>query len=272
MADAEVASLLASAFERRAARAEALAAEQPVGGRPPLEFAAGLLRVQGRLAAAIATLGTRAPRLRGRLQDDLGGFAGELGAVLRFAVDHGPRALSEAAVQRVGQDGGQQRARLLAFWSDGASGRDDYLSRALLRPYAEAAAALGLDLERTAGGGGCPTCGGAPWIAWRAAAADGDGAQRFLGCALCGAAWPLGRIRCPACGEDAPDKLASFQSDRHPAARLETCATCQVYVKSIDLTLDARAVPEVDDLVSLSLDLWAIDQGYTRLEPGLAGI
>jgi formate dehydrogenase maturation protein FdhE len=28
----------------------------------------------------------------------------------------------------------------------------------------------------------------------------------------------------------------------------------------------------VDDLLSLSLDLWAADEGYQRYEPGLAGI
>jgi FdhE protein len=271
MADPEIASRLGSAFRRRAARAEELAAELPGAARAPLEFAAGLLSVQGAVATAIATPGMRAaPPLRGRLEDDLGGFVGELEAVLRFAIEHGPPALSEAAAQRIGED---PRARLLAFWSDGASGRSDYLCRALLRPYAEALAAFGLGPDRTAAaGGGCPFCGGAPWIAWRASAADGDGAQRFLGCAFCGSAWPLGRICCPACGEGDPDKLAAFQSDRHPAARLETCATCHAYVKSIDLTVGAHAIPEVDDLVSLSMDLWAADQGYTRLEPGLAGL
>jgi formate dehydrogenase maturation protein FdhE len=43
-------------------------------------------------------------------------------------------------------------------------------------------------------------------------------------------------------------------------------------VKSIDLSLDARPIPEVDDLVTLALDLWATDQGYQRIEAGLAGI
>jgi FdhE protein len=99
-----------------------------------------------------------------------------------------------------------------------------------------------------------------------------EGAQRFLGCALCGKEWPAGRIRCPACDEERPDKLASFQSDRHPTVRIETCASCRAYVKSIDLTVDARAIPEVDDLLSLSMDLWAADEGYARIEPGLAGI
>ena len=53
---------------------------------------------------------------------------------------------------------------------------------------------------------------------------------------------------------------------------MEACETCHRYVKSVDLTLDARAVPEVDELRSLSLDLWAIERGYVRLEPGLAGL
>jgi FdhE protein len=63
-----------------------------------------------------------------------------------------------------------------------------------------------------------------------------------------------------------------FQSDRHAAVRLETCETCRAYTKSIDLTQDARAIPEVDDLASLSMDLWAAEQGYTRVEPSLAGL
>ena len=43
-------------------------------------------------------------------------------------------------------------------------------------------------------------------------------------------------------------------------------------MKSVDLTLDGLAVPEVDELRSLSLDLWAVERGYVRLEPGLAGV
>jgi formate dehydrogenase maturation protein FdhE len=54
--------------------------------------------------------------------------------------------------------------------------------------------------------------------------------------------------------------------------RVEACETCHRYVKSIDLSEDARPIPEVDDLVSLSMDLWAAEQGFTRIEPGLAGL
>ncbi len=66
--------------------------------------------------------------------------------------------------------------------------------------------------------------------------------------------------------------LASFQAERHPAVRIEACETFRRYVKSLDLTLDARVIPEVDDLVSVAMDLWAAEQGYRRLAPGLAGV
>ena len=97
-------------------------------------------------------------------------------------------------------------------------------------------------------------------------------AARFLGCGLCGSEWQTNRVRCPSCGETNPERLPGWQSETHPAARVEACETCQRYVKSVDLTLDARAVPEVDELRSLSLDLWAVERGYVRLEPGLAGL
>ncbi len=54
--------------------------------------------------------------------------------------------------------------------------------------------------------------------------------------------------------------------------RIESCETCRRYVKSIDLTKDARLIPEIDEMLSISMDLWAMDEGLTRIEPGLAGI
>src|SRR5689334_22847315 len=252
------------AFERRAVRASALA-KQSSSARAPLEFAAGLLGAQGALGAAIEAVHAEHP-LCGNLADDLGAFEARLAIVLGFVAERGPTILGDVARQHAEEI----RTRLIAFWRD--SGRDDYLSRALVRPYAEVLAACGVVPHRPAAAGGCPVCKGFPAIAWRESSGDGDAAQRVLGCGLCGHAWPIQRILCPACGEERPDKLPPFQSDRYPAARIEACITCRAYVKSIDLTVDALAVPEVDDLTSLSLDVWASEQGYDRLEPGLAGI
>jgi formate dehydrogenase maturation protein FdhE len=53
---------------------------------------------------------------------------------------------------------------------------------------------------------------------------------------------------------------------------VDACQTCRRYVKTFDLSQDARPVPEVDDLTSIALDLWAAQQGFTRIEPGLAGL
>ncbi len=72
--------------------------------------------------------------------------------------------------------------------------------------------------------------------------------------------------------ESNPDKLPVYSEDGHPAIRIEACDTCRRYLKSIDLSLDPRPIPEIDDLLSLALDLWAIEQGFMRIEAGLAGI
>jgi FdhE protein len=115
-------------------------------------------------------------------------------------------------------------------------------------------------------------CGGSPWVSARREGSLTEGARRMLACSLGGGEWLFERILCAACFEEDPYKLPSFRDDRYPAVRIEACETCRRYLKSIDLSEDARPVPEVDDLVSITMDLWAAGQGYRRIEPGLAGI
>jgi formate dehydrogenase formation protein len=263
--------LVEAAFQRRAARAEVLASAAQAAAEP-LRFAAGLYRVQGRLAATVESVHAGRP-LCGRLEPDLDRLQPGVVEVLRFAAESGPLALAEEARARGRDDASVARSRLLVFWSgDSEPGEGYYLSRALLRPYVEVLRGRGIPPDRIHGPGECPFCGGAPWIAARRSESDADGALRRLGCALCGGEWPFGRIRCPCCFEEDPTKLPSFRSETHPTVRIEACETCRRYVKSIDLTADARAIPEVDDLVSLGMDLWAQEQGYARVAPGLAGI
>lgn len=261
---------VAAAFEQRAARAAALAATSP-SAEAALGFAAGLYRAQAELAATIATLHQQQP-LVGELEHDADGFFEPARALFRFAAEAGPRPLSDEALARAREEAALGRSRLLVFWAGDRSSREDYLSRAVLRPYAEVLARVGVEPRRPRREGWCPFCGGPPWIAARRAASQGDGAQRMLGCALCGDEWSGGRSRCPACGEEDPSKLPIFRSEAHPAVRVEACDTCHSYVKSIDLTLDARPIPEVDDLLSLAMDLWASEEGLTRIEPGLSGV
>src|SRR5262249_46136302 len=139
------------------------------------------------------------------------------------------------------------RGRLLAWWHGETSSAEDYLSRAFLRPYAEVLARLGVRPGRLLEPGRCPTCGGLPWVAARRAESEADGARRWLGCALCGGEWSFSRIRCPGCGEEGAARLPSFRTETHPTVRIEACEACGRYVKSLDLTVDGRVVPEVDD-------------------------
>jgi len=264
---------VADALERRAARAALLA--QGSSDAAPLEFAAGLYRAQAKVAGALAGRGTPS----GSLERDLPGVLREVDAIARYARDRGPPGLAaEAEVFRKERRDGEvetREARLLAWWRGPRAGRTDYLARALLRPYAELLVAGGVAVEPAKGPpvyGACRSCGGPPWIAWRRSGSGDEAPQRLLGCGICGSERHLDRIACAGCGQAEPTKLAVFQTERHPAVRIEACDACLRYIKTIDLTVDARVVPEVDDLCSLSLDLWAAEQGYERLEPSLAGI
>ncbi len=259
-------------FEQRAARAEDLCGA-PGSGREPLRFAAGLFRAQARAATGVLEAHGR-QALSGTLERDLPRVEAPLRSVLRFLAESGPVALRESASARAAEPADLFAARLRTAWTGGPEERQDFLSHAVLRPYAEALVQGGvtLDRPREPGSGRCPACGAPPSISFRRELPGSDGAARFLGCGLCGTEWQTNRIRCPSCGETDPERLPGWQSETHPAARVEACETCHRYVKSVDLSLDAHAVPEVDELRSLSLDLWAIERGYVRLEPGLAGL
>jgi formate dehydrogenase maturation protein FdhE len=253
-------------LDRRAARAADLAAAAP-SAREPLLFAAALFRAQAALAAALEPL-----PLTGKLAEDVERLLPLTESLLRIAADRGPDLLVEQSLARLDDDVATARTRLLLYWNGEVSSRDDYLSRALLRPYAELLRGRGTSPDRLHNPRHCPFCGGAAIVSTRRTPPDSEAGVRLLHCAMCALEWNINRICCPACGEEDPHKLPLFRSDAHPAVRIEACETCRRYVKSIDLSQDARPIAEVDDLVSLSMDLWAIDEGLVRLEPGLAGV
>jgi len=260
----------AAPFEKRAVRAEHLARDY-VAAAEPLRFAAALFRLQGRLASALAARHGDAP-FTGRLEGDAYRLF-DLGEKLfAFAESDGPPELAEEAKTRRADDPETARSRLLLYWSGEREMAGDYLSRALLRPYLETLSASGIAPERRHREEHCPFCGGRPIVSFRKSDPETHGAARFLVCGLCGTEWPINRSRCPSCGEEDPAKLPLFQSETLPGTRIEACDVCRGYVKSIDLTVDGRPIPEVDDIASIAMDLWAIEQGYERIEPGWAGI
>ena len=101
---------------------------------------------------------------------------------------------------------------------------------------------------------------------------EGDGGKRFLICSLCSTEWPFGRILCPACAEETVEKLAVYTASQFPHVRVEACDTCRRYIKTVDLTKNGHAVPLVDELATIPLNLWAEEHQYKKLQPNLLGI
>ena len=263
-------------LERRSARAASLPPS------PITSFIAVLCRAQAEIVGALEGVIPSAARNPLAANEGDSSPSSQLGmtqllplteSFLRLVAEKGPEQLVEQALARLDDDPATAQARLTTYWNGGTTAREDYLSRAILRPYAEVLRARGATLDRLHNPGHCPYCGGAPIIGTRREIPDAaEAAMRMLHCGLCGLEWKFNRACCPACLEEKPDKLPIYQSDAHPIVRLEACETCGRYMKSIDLTKDARPIAEIDDVVSLSMDLWAMDEGLTRIEPGLAGI
>ena len=138
-----------------------------------------------------------------------------------------------------------------------------------LQPYAEYLA----DHRETATVDGtpltCPLCGGKPIVGVLRTA--GDGAKKSLICMLCAYEWAFRRIYCPACGEEREPQMAFYSAPEIPHVRVDVCDTCHNYLKSIDLTTAGLAVPIVDELATIPLDLWARKHGYKKLQINLLG-
>lgn len=139
-----------------------------------------------------------------------------------------------------------------------------FVVEAVLQPFAEREAA---SVPQSASGARCPACGGSPVVA--VLRERGHGAERSLVCGLCLLEWPTMRMACPSCGETSFEALPVYRAEEFNGIRIDACDSCKVYLKTIDLSVNGSAVPVVDDLASVPLDLWAQQQGYRRLRKNL---
>jgi len=195
--------------------------------------------------------------------------------VIDATVAHGPPALAAAvSVRFVKANLVDIAARWLA--SDELLPVDRYLARASLQPLLEAMA----DVERSAlfdhkGGDDlhCPCCNGLPQLSYFEPSGEAlvSGPRRLL-CARCSRAWIAQRLTCASCGEQASAQLPVFgEKDTFPHIRVDACQSCRRYMLTIDLKKDPRAVPLVDELAALPLDLYAQERGFTKIVPNLMG-
>ena len=220
-------------------------------------------------------------------------------AVVDMTVAAGPLKLREGVADRLNSTDPRE---LIAAWIGGEEqgALDRYVARASLSPVLEA---LGAEVAATCTGvrdeRHCPSCGGLPQLSCFAVASEDLAAGgRFLGCARCHATWGYARMTCPGCGEDSSSRLPIFNEEGNasgergslvrglegrlgdhrkdnkavfPHVRIEACETCRHYLLNIDLLADPAAIPIVDELAALPLDLYARDRGFTKIIPNLMG-
>ena len=91
-------------------------------------------------------------------------------------------------------------------------------------------------------------------------------------CSLCLREWPFPRLHCPACSESDHRKIHFYSSPEFAHLQTQVCESCQAYLHLVDLAKEPQAIPDVDELAALPLDLWALEQGYCKVQPNLAGI
>ncbi|NJB66387.1 FdhE protein [Desulfobaculum xiamenense] len=122
-------------------------------------------------------------------------------------------------------------------------------------------AAEGMDLEISHAPGPCPVCGSLPFIT----ELRGKEGFRHATCSFCQTTYRIARLSCPFCGEDDMEKLAYFTAEGEDGYRVDVCDSCKMYIKCADFrAMDRKTMPLIDDLDSLTLDLLAAEEGYTR--------
>jgi FdhE protein len=66
--------------------------------------------------------------------------------------------------------------------------------------------------------------------------------------------------------------MAFYSASEIEHVRADVCDTCHTYLKCIDLTKTGLAIPVVDELATVPLDLWAREHGYAKLQINLLAI
>ena len=100
-------------------------------------------------------------------------------------------------------------------------------------------------------------------------ALQGDGTALELQCALCFESWSHGKARCHACGATG---LGHYAAPELAHLELRACESCGIYLNLVHLEKDPEAVPDVDEIAALPLDVWAREKGFHKPIPNLVGM
>lgn len=204
-------------------------------------------------------------------------FSGFLTVIEQIA----PAPLSNAASELKDAGSASWGRVVETFWNSKArsdvsegSGEDIHSSEQLLawiflQPYTELLAHSNQPGTSDGSPSTCPVCGSKPIVG--VLRPEGDGAKKSLICMLCAHEWSFRRVYCPSCGEEREPQMAFYSAPEIPHVRVDVCDTCHSYLKTVDLTKTGLAVPVVDELATIPLDLWARQSGYQKLQTNILG-
>jgi FdhE protein len=252
-------------WPERIERAEELASTHNFAAEV-LRFYAKIANFQQELYRVIQASSAKLPT--GAAPAELSDLLTSFPSFLRLLVEHAPENLRRFAAQLEG-DSSSHSDLLNSFWIDGAGLNDleEFCARAFLQPYAEFVRSSRELSWQEYNQRPCPFCGRKP--AFGVLRQQGDGGSRSLVCSFCMAEWQFRRILCAGCGEEDHKKLPVFTADGLAHVRVECCDTCRSYLKTVDLTKNGLAVPVVDEIAAIPLDLWAQGRGYRKLQVNL---
>jgi hypothetical protein len=260
-----------SPYPDRRRRAEHLRSRQPYAAEM-LTLYLALLGVQEEVFHASRERPPTAGSVRAYLAERV------IPSVLDVTLAAGPPKLAEAVVGRYHS---ADLEELVGRWlrSSKQSLTDRYLARAATTPVLEAVSFEDLAAICAKPPGGappsrCPRCWGLPQVSYFALSGEAlVSGPRYLVCSRCSHAWVHSRMCCAACGETATGRLPIYaDGEQLPHLRVDACDACRRYLLTVDLRKDVAAVPVVDELAAIPLDLFAKERGYAKLLPNLMGI
>jgi formate dehydrogenase maturation protein FdhE len=197
-----------------------------------------------------------------------------LPGIVDVTVEAGPRTLRDGVVSVFCS---ADLRNMVQRWLDGEALTpfETYLARASASPLLEALAGSPHPAlpQRGRVMHECPSCGGLPQLSYFAVSGEAlVSGPRYLVCSRCANNWVFSRMTCAGCGESTGTKLPIYQEQEQlPHVRIDGCQTCRKYLLTFDLRRETRAVPVVDEIAALPLDLFARDQGLTKITPNLMG-
>ena len=232
-------------FSERAKRARLLAARFPAA-REALEFVAELSAFQ-------QTVDPESP-------------ADSRDGLVRLVRRSGPPPLREEA-ERLDQASCAKAIQNYLDRRDLSSPRS-FFARVLLQP--RWLAATPSSKTPVVASRSCPRCGHPPQVA--CLRPEGHGSALSLVCSLCLGEWTFPRGVCPGCGVADDKKLAYYSAEEIGHIRVQVCDSCKTYIHTVDLAKDAEAIPDIDEIAALPLDVWAHEKDCQKVHANLVGI